>query len=65
MKHHDHKPETAAEEVLDEFEEAELRLDDGGPDEHDGEAADSLTPSETGQESVRDDKPRPGGSPTP
>ncbi|QGV82249.1 hypothetical protein [Streptomyces ficellus] len=54
----DHQPETAADEVLDEFEEAELRLDDGGPDEHDKEAADTLTPSETAQESVRKDDRR-------
>ncbi|MER7110524.1 hypothetical protein [Streptomyces sp. NPDC000229] len=59
--HNDHEPKTAAEEVLDEFEEAELRLDDGGPDEHDGEAADTLTPSRTGQESVQNDKHRRGG----
>ncbi|OKK03772.1 hypothetical protein AMK26_20355 [Streptomyces sp. CB03234] len=61
MKDRDHKPETAAEELLDEFEEAELRLDDGGPDEHDKEAADTLTPSETGQESVQNDKHRRDG----
>ncbi|GGQ07562.1 hypothetical protein [Streptomyces roseolilacinus] len=46
-------PRTAGEEVLHEFEEAELRLDDGKADESDGEAADSLTPSRTAQESVR------------
>ncbi|MGA5097439.1 hypothetical protein ACPCAC_08725 [Streptomyces lavendulocolor] len=61
MKDRDHKPETAAEEVLDEFEEAELRLDDGGPDEHDKEAADTLTPSRTGQASVQKDAHRRGG----
>ncbi|MFG3506796.1 hypothetical protein ACGF5F_14925 [Streptomyces sp. NPDC047821] len=58
MNHRDHKPETAADEVLDEFEEAELRLDDGGPDEHDKEAADTLTPSVTGQASVQKDRHR-------
>ncbi|MGI5484474.1 hypothetical protein [Streptomyces lavendofoliae] len=62
MKDRDHQPETAAEEVLDEFEEAELRLDDGGPDEHDKEAADTLTPSRTGQESVQNDRHRRGDS---
>lgn len=50
-----HKPEPetrmAAEEVLREFEDAETRPDDG---EKPGEAADALSPSEEGQESVRD-----------
>ncbi|WP_228979241.1 hypothetical protein [Streptomyces sp. DH12] len=53
---HEHRPRTATEEVLHEFEEAELRLDDGRADEDDGEAADSLTPSPTAQESVRPDR---------
>ncbi|KUH40227.1 MULTISPECIES: hypothetical protein [Streptomyces] len=58
---HEHQPRTATDEVLHEFEEAELRLDDGQADEDDGEAADSLTPSPTAQESVRPDRgDRPG-----
>ncbi|MFF8382498.1 hypothetical protein [Streptomyces kanasensis] len=57
---HEQQPRTATEEVLHEFEEAELRLDDGQADEDDGEAADSLTPSPTAQESVRPDH---GGRP--
>ncbi|MFV0128160.1 hypothetical protein ACLGI4_10645 [Streptomyces sp. HMX112] len=48
------RPRTAREELLDEFEEAELRLDDGAATEHDGEAADSLTPSRSGQASARE-----------
>ncbi|MFJ8691599.1 hypothetical protein [Streptomyces roseolilacinus] len=53
MKQTKRTPETAGEEVLHEFEEAELRLDDGKADESDGEAADALTPSRSAQESVR------------
>ncbi|MFF9870437.1 MULTISPECIES: hypothetical protein [unclassified Streptomyces] len=48
-----HRPRTAEDEVLHEFEEAELRLDEDADDTDDGEAADSLTPSPTAQESVR------------
>ncbi|MFD7336033.1 hypothetical protein ACFV98_08500 [Streptomyces violascens] len=45
-------PDTALDEVLKEFEEAELR-EAGGPerdDAHDGEAGDALTPNEEAQE---------------
>ncbi|MDT9685109.1 hypothetical protein RND61_24055 [Streptomyces sp. TRM76323] len=64
MKQTKRTPETAAEEVLHEFEEAELRLDDGEAGKNDGEAADALTPSRSAQESVRgrgpDDEDAPG-----
>ncbi|MET9800221.1 hypothetical protein [Streptomyces sp. NPDC006368] len=59
MNQPDHQPKTAAEEVLKEFEDAELRLDEDEDDQRDGEAADTLTPSPTAQESVRKDKGRP------
>ncbi|MEU2184013.1 hypothetical protein [Streptomyces thermolilacinus] len=46
-------PRTATEQVLHEFEEAELRLDRDETDPDDAEAADTLTPSRPAQESVR------------
>ncbi|CAL9598255.1 hypothetical protein [Streptomyces sp. enrichment culture] len=46
-------PRTATEQVLHEFEEAELRLDRDETDPDDAEAADALTPSRPAQESVR------------
>lgn len=46
-------PETAAEQVLHEVEDAELRLDRDETDRDDGEAADTLTPSRPAQESAR------------
>ncbi|MFJ8588706.1 hypothetical protein ACIRD2_29185 [Streptomyces sp. NPDC093595] len=55
-----HQPRTAKDEVLHEFEEAELRLDEDADDADDGEAADSLTPSPAAQESVRKKKDTPG-----
>ncbi|MCS0638394.1 hypothetical protein NX801_22605 [Streptomyces sp. LP05-1] len=48
--------DTAADEVLKEFEDAELKLDDGEQDEHDREAADAVSPSEEAQESVQPKK---------
>ncbi|MFJ8648855.1 hypothetical protein ACIRNI_22370 [Streptomyces sp. NPDC093546] len=63
MNERKHTPETATEEVLHEFEEAELRIGEGERDKRrrkDGEAADTLTPSPTAQESVRREKDREG-----
>ncbi|CAL9315637.1 MULTISPECIES: hypothetical protein [unclassified Streptomyces] len=56
-------PRTAAEQVLHEVEEAELRLDRDETDPDDGEAADSLTPSRPAQESVRKHPPAHGDTP--
>jgi hypothetical protein len=47
------KPETGAEEVLKEFRDSELRLDDGQPGKKEKEAADALLPSEPLQESAQ------------
>ncbi|MEV0522202.1 hypothetical protein AB0I66_02160 [Streptomyces sp. NPDC050439] len=53
----DQKPqhaETAAEEVLDEAEDAETRVPGGKRDrEKDGEAADALTPNPSAQDDVQ------------
>ncbi|MDN3293300.1 hypothetical protein QWM81_04395 [Streptomyces ficellus] len=59
MNERKRNPRTATEEVLHEFEEAELRIGEGRrDDENDKEAADTLTPSQTAQESVQNDKHR-------
>ncbi|MEU7282428.1 hypothetical protein AB0A69_27170 [Streptomyces sp. NPDC045431] len=60
MNERKHTPETATEEVLHEFEEAELDIDEEKRDRRgkNGEAADTLTPSPTAQESVRREKDR-------
>ncbi|MCX5387153.1 hypothetical protein [Streptomyces sp. NBC_00083] len=50
-------PDTALDEVLKEFEDAETRdpRRAGREDEHDGEAGDALSPSEEAQEEASDD----------
>lgn len=64
MRHHEHEPaQTAAEEVLEEVEDAEERPVPDERREHakDGEAGDTLTPSPTAQEDIHEDKGRNGG----
>ncbi|MER7661484.1 MULTISPECIES: hypothetical protein [unclassified Streptomyces] len=56
MKDKKHDTETAADEVLREFEDAETNLDDGERDSNDREAADALSTSEEAQESARKDR---------
>ncbi|MFC8174011.1 hypothetical protein ACFUJ0_17990 [Streptomyces sp. NPDC057242] len=46
-------PRTAAEEVLEEFEEAETDVREDAHPDGDGEAADALTPSRSAQEDAR------------
>ncbi|MFE5901973.1 hypothetical protein ACFQ67_31795 [Streptomyces sp. NPDC056488] len=47
------RPRTAAEEVLEEFEEAETDVREDTHPDGDGEAADALTPSRSAQEDAR------------
>ncbi|MFI7321949.1 hypothetical protein [Streptomyces venezuelae] len=65
MQHHQHDPaQTAAEEVLEEVEDAEERPVPDKRREHakDGEAGDTLTPSPAAQEDIHEDKGGPGGN---
>ncbi|PRH75719.1 hypothetical protein C6N75_29470 [Streptomyces solincola] len=61
MSHSDKRPETAAEELLDEFERAELDIDDEREPAHDKEAADAMRPGEAAEESVQSDAHREPG----
>ncbi|WP_371525354.1 hypothetical protein OG302_03730 [Streptomyces sp. NBC_01283] len=52
--HDEEHPQTAADEILHEVEDAEARVgDDGRRRKHEGEAADALTPNEGAQEDVQ------------
>lgn len=51
--HDEEHPETAADEVLHEAEEAETRIGDNERRGQDREAADALTPNEDAQEDVQ------------
>lgn len=55
-----HAPDTAADEVLAEFEEAETRVGESD-DSHQGQEGDALTTNEEAQEDTA--KQKPGGSP--
>ncbi|GHF40378.1 hypothetical protein [Streptomyces griseosporeus] len=48
-------PATALEEVLREIRDAERRTHDDDKNRHDGEAADTITPSVTAQEEAQGD----------
>ncbi|MEU6060907.1 hypothetical protein [Streptomyces sp. NPDC047097] len=61
MNHRDRHPDTAADEVLHEFEEAELDVDDDREPAHDKEAADAMRPGPHSQESVQNDAHREPG----
>ncbi|KOG42262.1 hypothetical protein [Streptomyces decoyicus] len=58
-----HAPETAADEVLAEFEEAETRVGEADDRGHQGEEGDALTTNEEAQEETA--KKKAGGSTSP